>query len=198
MHVSKARQSDSDDAAARGASANRDDCRAFFSMTEISEKEARDFGISNPKLFVKIESTKNNYAARPPEPLILQRCTDAPGTPEDQTIGGVLVAFDAKGQAREVAGTLLDRVAKLAAELIGQNSDSLSVRDWGNGTPGSVFRATIKDAYPNATKAIVKEGLRHAVSVGLLAVEQVAVKGVLADVPRQAAARGLGLAAGAA
>lgn len=62
-HVAKARAADSNQLAARGASALIDNARFCFSLTNISESDAKKYDLDRPEMFFQMEMTKGNYVA---------------------------------------------------------------------------------------------------------------------------------------
>ncbi|MDX9973169.1 MAG: AAA family ATPase [FCB group bacterium] len=186
QHVSKGKQEDSDDGAVRGASANRDDVRAFFSMTGVTAQEAAKLGLVNPHHFVKLEQTKASYTDKFPEPMILQRCIDSPDVPEHASKGGVLFAVDGASKAAETAAALLEHTRNALLELLGDNPSGLSVTETTRGKEAKDLRDSIRLQVPGASNRIISAALDDAVLKGLLTLEQVAVRGGLKQVPRKA------------
>ncbi len=60
-HVPKDREKEAKSAAARGASSIRDSARCMFGIVELNEKEVTDYGISNPRLFARLEHSKASW-----------------------------------------------------------------------------------------------------------------------------------------
>lgn len=62
-HTAKARSGESDQLSSRGASAFIDNARFCFSLTNLSESEAKRYAVEDSKCYFKMEMVKGNYSA---------------------------------------------------------------------------------------------------------------------------------------
>ncbi|MFA4974870.1 MAG: AAA family ATPase, partial [bacterium] len=121
QHVSKAKENSMDSGASRGASANRDDCRAMLNLGVISKEIATAIAAKGECVndFIAIDLVKSNYSARLRAPVLLRRILDSPGCPEHETMGGVMMEV----AVPKVAGET--EAMHLVAATIGTNPENL-------------------------------------------------------------------------
>jgi len=199
MHVSKAKQGDLDSGASRGASANRDDARVFYSMGPLdatlkdSERQKAYPFVTNPHMFTLLRQTKGNYVAAMARDVLLQRETDAPDTPEDLTKGGVLVeVIDVEERKRDAQAGAQAHLVRAVAELVEGNPSRLTVREISRPTDikeegRRAMAQDLRDALNERMKRSVsreecEEAFTQAERRGLVRIEQERAGGVK---PRQ-------------
>lgn len=195
QHVAKARQSDMDSASVRGAAANRDDARAFFSMAPMDPREADRYGVTNPRLYVRFDLTKSNYSASLPATVWYQRMTDHDGTPEDISVGGVLRRVDMARQQSDAECAQRDAAVEALCDAIGTNPHNITQREIEYGANGQIIRDYIRDILhlKKFTCRQTQETLAYAEQTGSVRIDVVSDgRGKPRAIPRAVEQRSLG------
>ncbi len=162
QHVGKMREAETDSAAARGASSNRDDCRFFLNMARPSEtNETRlleAMGHDDMRRVVRLEVSKANYA----ESGVRMYLERLPGD-----LVGVLREIPFADERRRLeAEQSKDLLARFVAEL-GTNPNNHSKRQL-SGDGG--FRASLG---PKVSRSDVYAAIEQGVAEGRICIEKV-------------------------
>ncbi|GMV90537.1 MAG: hypothetical protein AMXMBFR82_03150 [Candidatus Hydrogenedentota bacterium] len=165
-HVPKDREKEAKSAAARGASSIRDSARCMFGIVELNEKEVTDYGISNPRLFARLEHSKASWTPLSDRAVYLRN--------QD----GVWFECDMAGQRDETLKDIQSRIARRIADEIAAEDHTYTRWEIYKGKPGEWLREKLSDEFgPNATRDKVRDAIKYGIGAGLLIEETETTKG---------------------
>jgi hypothetical protein len=151
-HASKQRQDFPDSATGRGASAARDAARTVFGLYHLTTTEIKQYRISNPHLYTRLELTKSNYAAMAEEAIYLRR-----------SAGGVLAQVDLDADKRAVDADLLGKMARDLTELLADIPE-ITKRQVIARNQGKPIRESLAEDYGDfATRKNIERAIDHAI-----------------------------------
>ena len=139
----------------------------MFGIVELNEKEVTDYGISNPRLFARLEHSKASWTPLSDRAVFLRN--------QD----GVWFECDLTGQREEARREILTRMARRIGELLATDSEgTYTRRDIAKQPCGAWIRERLESEFgTNANRTTYFDAVDHGVKTGVLFEEEIKQKG---------------------